>query len=482
MWRKVKGFIEEYKMLAPGDRVVVALSGGADSVCLLSILSELSQAMGLEIRAVHINHGLRGAEAQRDVDFVRGLCGEMQVPLEVVCHDVAAYAHGHKLSVEAAGRALRYQVVEASARQGKHEGGKPGPVWIGVAHHQDDNAETILHHLLRGSGLKGLGGILPVQGDRIRPLLCVRKEEILSYNRERGLTWCEDSTNGSRAYTRNRIRKELIPYMAKEINPKAVENILHAGKIFSQADQYLGQQALQVWQEAGKAEKGGAVSVHLPVFLGQEAIIQVYVLRHMVALVPPGQKDITARHLEQLRRLAVGSVGGRCDLPGGREAVRGYEFLSVGRRPGKKGQRDLVLPAKAGVGEALEVALPAPGSAPVRAGGMEFQAFFWEKGKEIPKKEYTKWFDYDKIKDTLFIRTRQEGDYLILPGGGRKMVNRLLIDEKVPRELRDQVLLLAEGHQTLWVTGYRISEYYKITEGTHTILQVEYYGGKRNGR
>lgn len=193
MWKKVQDYIREYEMLQPGDRVIIALSGGADSVCLLSILHRLRilwdsgaaadseyppQTKSLELKAVHVHHGLRGEEADRDVRFVQDLCDRFGIPLVVVYRKVEEYAAGHGMSTEEAGRILRYEAFAQEVETWKQKDSS-SRIRIAVAHHQDDNAETILHHLLRGSGLKGLSGIQPVQGDRIRPLLCVGRNEIL---------------------------------------------------------------------------------------------------------------------------------------------------------------------------------------------------------------------------------------------------------------------------------------------------------------
>ncbi|NBH32004.1 tRNA lysidine(34) synthetase TilS [Clostridiaceae bacterium] len=474
MWKKVWDFVEKHHMLRQGDRVVVGVSGGADSVCLLAVLAK--NQLDLKLRAVHVHHGLRGKEADNDAEFVRDLCGKWGIPFKLVYRNVAEYGKEHGLSVEEAGRVLRYEALEEVANEWEdHEGEK---VWIGVAHHQDDNAETILHHLFRGSGLRGLSGMRAVQGNRIRPLLIVGRQEILEYLTDRNLTWREDSTNQSEHYTRNRIRHCLIPYMTEQINHRAVENVLHAGEIFARADQYLEKQAGLVWDKYGWENREQLVmaGIQLKGFLRQDPIIQDYLVRKMLEAAASGQKDITAKHVRQIEGLAEGGPGGSCDLPGNLRVVRTYESLYV-EAYGKKDQKvDKEIRENGEI-----VVLPDPGEEAVWVGKMGFRAFFRENGTEIPKKEYTKWFDYDKIKDTLCIRRRLAGDYLVLSGGGRKPLRRFLIDEKVPREQRDQIVVLAEGNRILWVVGYRISEYYKIREDTHTILQVDFYGGNAYG-
>ncbi len=475
MWRKVQRFMEKQGMATKG-RVLVALSGGADSVCLLSVLRRISHE--LELRALHVHHGLRGEEADRDVMFVRNLCRQMQIPLTVVYRNVSAYALEHGLSEEEAGRLLRYEALEEEADRWEEEEVPDcrkgtADVWIALAHHKDDQAETILHHLLRGSGLSGLAGIRPVQNNRIRPLLCVSRGEIVEYLKQEGLSWCEDSTNESSDYTRNRIRNHLIPQMKEQVNRNAVENIIHAGEIAAQADDYLKKRAEEVWRQAGRERKNGGCSIRREVFGSQEPIIQTYLIRHMLGLAAPGWKDITSVHFRQLAELAGKQSGKRLDLPCGITGYCDYEELILKCEKQKNREGDFC---------STVLELPEPDGPDVEVQGLKLRAFSAKKGEEIPKNQYTKWFDYDKINSTLFLRPRQSGDYLLLLGGGKKMVARYMIDEKIPRDQRDEILMLAEDSHILWVIGFRISEYYKVTNTTKTILEAKFDGGKKDGR
>ncbi len=476
-------------MIAFRDAVIVALSGGADSVCLLTVLKKLSEDVGFArllsggdpnekrmdaapafaVCAVHVHHGIRGTEADRDEAFVRDLCKRLSVSLHVEHCRVPDYAKEHGLSEEEAGRMLRYQVLEEEAGQWEQKLEAGGQVRIALAHHGDDNAETILHHLLRGSGLTGLSGIRPVQGRRIRPLLDLGRDEIREYLRSEGMDWCEDSTNQSGAYTRNRIRSQVMPVLKTMVNEQAQEHILQAGQIIGQADDYLKKQAEKIWSEAQngtekKSERvsGQIVAISLSVFQSQPDILKTYLIRHMLDQLNPGWKDITNRHFQSIAALSEKKVGSRIDLPGGLMARVGYENLEILRSHGTF---------------SLESACRC--SAMPR---LHMTVFSRQKGREIPKNQCTKWFDYDKIKGALSVRTRRPGDYLLLPSGGKKTIARLMIDEKVPKEKRDQILLLAEGDHVLWAVGLRISEYYKVEEQTENILQVSCDGGRDYGR
>ncbi len=224
MYRTILDYIRRNRLFSPGDRVIVALSGGADSVCLLVVLNELKEVLGLELKAVHVHHGLRGKEADRDSDYAGKLSETLGVPFACVRVDAALYAREHGMSVEEAGRHLRYQIFE------KELLGFSGTK-IAVAHHRDDQAETILYNLFRGTGLKGLGGMRPVRDKIVRPLLSVGREEILAYLAEKGISYCEDSTNAQTDYVRNRIRSRILPEIREQVNRRAGENILHAGEM-----------------------------------------------------------------------------------------------------------------------------------------------------------------------------------------------------------------------------------------------------------
>ena len=260
MRKRVEDFIRKQELFGTGAQVLAAVSGGADSVCLLYLLAQMREEWELEVRAVHVNHGLRGGEADRDAAFTENFCRALSVPCRVRQVDVRGLAASQGLSEEEAARNLRYQALEEEVESWEKESGCP--VRIAVAHHGDDNVETILHNLFRGSGLKGLGGIRPMRGRIVRPLLTVTRQEILDYLKEEGLEYCMDSTNGSGDYTRNRLRLQILPLIQSEVNERAAEHILQAAERMYQADVYLEEQArrwlLQYGAAEGRADWNGA--------------------------------------------------------------------------------------------------------------------------------------------------------------------------------------------------------------------------------
>jgi len=440
--KKVIEFMRAEKMAESGDGILAAVSGGADSVCLLFLLHKWQEELGIRLAAFHLNHGLRGAEADRDEAYVRELCEKLQVPFLAVREDVAAYAASHKLSCEEAGRTLRYFHLERAAETFSCNK-------IATAHHRDDNAETVLLNLFRGSGFRGLSGISPVRGRIIRPLLGLSREEIAGYLRENGIEWCEDSTNREDMYARNRIRNGLLPWVRENINGGAAGHILNFAALAGQADEYFTRQAEILLPE-------GAVSIRTEDFDRQPEILKSYLVRRMIAGALGSEKDVSMRHIHAVCALKGPGGGTEADLPGGFYALRSYDTLEIRKRT------DGILAKQDGM-------------------SYEYRIFSWKKDREIPKNQYTKWFDYDKIKGTLSVRSRETGDYLTIRGGKRKLLKRFFIDEKIPEEKRDSIRLLAEGNHVLWVVGYRISEFYKITDETQTILEVIACKGEENG-
>jgi len=236
---EIKRYIEKNQLIRPGDGVVVGLSGGPDSVFLLCALHTLQVRMGFTLRAVHVHHGIRGAEADRDEAFSEKLCAKLAVPFQAVHVAAPAYATQHGLSLEEAARILRYEALETARQQLEAP-----TAWIAVAHHLDDQAETVLHNLVRGAGLRGLAGMENRRNHVIRPLLSIKREDILKWLKQYDIPYVTDSTNADPHYTRNRIRSTVLPEL-REINPEASAHIAHSAALLREADAYFHALALQ---------------------------------------------------------------------------------------------------------------------------------------------------------------------------------------------------------------------------------------------
>mgnify|MGYP000252872996 CR=1 FL=1 len=322
----VRQTICRYHMLQPGDQVVIALSGGADSVCLLSLLADMREEFGLKLRSLHVHHGLRGEEADRDADFSQKISEAFHVPCHMIKADVKQYASENGLSEEEAGRLIRYQALEESGRNWEKETKRP--VKIAVAHHSRDQAETILLNLFRGSGLGGLKGIPYVRENIIRPLLDAEKEEILAYLEEKEISWVNDSSNDTDHYARNRIRSHILPAVKEEITTGAEAGIRRAGYLAGMADVYLKKQADQWVQKYVKEEEHTWMIPEGP-FKEADPVIRLYSVMELLKTAAGCAKDLGLVHAEQVEKLVDLQTGRKVSLPYGLEARKVYGGISL---------------------------------------------------------------------------------------------------------------------------------------------------------
>ena len=295
--------IRERELVKKGDTVTVGFSGGADSVCLLSVLWDLAAVLGITVKAVHVNHNLRGEEALRDEKFCEMFCKEREIPFKAVSVDVPAFQKERGLSLEEAARILRYEVLEKEAGEGP----------VATAHHADDQAETVLLNLLRGTGLLGLRGMESKRGPVIRPLLPFSKDEILSYIDSHGLSFVTDSTNLENDAARNRIRNVILPEL-KKINAEAPEHILLAGEKAGEADAFLRGLA---GEKASAYEVNGGVLVIPKKNLAKEPrILKRYVIIEALKRIPVPLKDWGEVHIGAIEKAFSSGNGYHADLPG----------------------------------------------------------------------------------------------------------------------------------------------------------------------
>ena len=467
MWKteqKVKVYVERFHMIEPKDTIVLGISGGADSVCLLKILARWKEAWGISLRAVHVHHQLRGEEADADERFVRELCENEGIPCRVFHEDVQGMAQREKIGLEEAGRIARYRCFVTVCED--VGGGK-----IALAHHQDDLAETMLHHLVRGTGMAGLCSLKPVSGNRIRPLLCLEKEEILVYLEAAGQPWRTDSSNLEDDYTRNRIRHHVLEELKTEVNPRAVRHMAQLSEELEETRAVLAQVAAEKRRQyVRKSEKGMLLAEKLkkePDLIGRQ------IVHDLLKEISGKQKDFTRIHVEAVQELWNRKVGARRDLPYGMQAIRTYDGIYLERKAEKCETRDSEKNA------GIQINVQSEGRESFQIGELTLTVSRTARDfGEIPEKKYTKWFDYDRIKQTLVIRHRQPGDRICLfDGGGSKKLKDYLIDRKIPAQKRDQLWLLADGSDILWIIGDRISAAYKVTAESQRILQAEIKGG-----
>ena len=476
---KVQKMIEEWNMVSSGDRLLAGVSGGADSVCLLLLLADLQKTLDFSLEAIHVEHGIRGEESLRDQKFVQDLCKELEIPLTCVAVDVPAYRAKMGLSEEEAARKLRYEKFAGVAMEKNAK--------VVLAHHMEDNGETILFQMLRGSGLTGICGMRPVRVDEqgvtyLRPLLGVHREEIEKELKKRGRNFCTDSTNRELEYSRNYLRNVVLPQLV-QVNDRAVGHMNEMAQQLWNIKDFLEQETDRAWKEIVKEKSSGEGCAKLVISIEQlkqfHVALQTEVLMRAVGYVAGSRKDITAGHIDNLLTL--------CDKQSGKEVHLPYQVI------GRKDFERLVI-ERGDMGEALpkvfyvteedlkcsleehsvlEIALGKKGER------VKIKSFFYDSSMgEIPKKAYTKWMDYDKIKKGFCIRTRQNGDYFIGDAfGHHKKLQNYFVDEKISVEKREQMWLLTRDSYVLWLVGGRISEDVKVTEQTQFITEIEYIGG-----
>lgn len=466
MEQKVITYIEKNHMLKKKDRVVVGVSGGADSVCLLFVLLKLRDEYDLELFVVHINHGIRGEEADKDQTFVEELCRAYHIEAASVKENIRDYAKQRSLSEEEAGRRVRYEAFQKVFE-------KKQCTKIAVAHNMNDNAETMLFNLARGSGLRGISGIPAVRDEIIRPLLCVSRNEILEYLAAIGQNYRTDGTNISMDYTRNRIRHKILPVMEREVNEKTVEHMRDTAQYLREIQNFIDNNTKSAFEQI-VLEANGQYLLKIGPFLKEDVVIQREILREVLHRLAGGLQDVESCHIELLLKLARMDVGKKMNLPYGMEGRKDYHHLIVY----KAGNSVLME-------ENYEVILSGSGVYCIPGTDSRLEVVIENAVNnidEIPKNDYTKWFDYDKICHAVSLRNRREGDYFqSTREGGRKKLKDYFIDTKVPRYLRNTIPLLADNSHIIWIIGGRISEKYKVTENTARILKVKWLGGIKDG-
>ena len=471
-------------MLTCGDKVIAGVSGGADSVCLFLMLLEVREKIGLDLIAVHVHHGLRGEAADQDQRFVEALCEQHRIPLEIFRVNLESIAKKRKQSLEEAGRMVRREAFDSVCK--KYGGNK-----IALAHHQNDNAETLLWNLSRGTGLDGLGGIRPVNGKFIRPLLCMNRKEIEEYLAKRKQSYCIDETNAGTDYTRNKLRHLVLPILEEQVNSAAVRHMNETMEQIWELQEYMQEQVEAAYQECVQEhfEKACWIQIQQKSFETFPELIKKMVIRKGMEQVGGKKRDLSHKHVDVMMELMNKQVGRTLDLPYEMHAKRNYE----GIRLEKQRTYSFGEEKKAEIMQECMSELNIPGETILADRNLKLRCKILEKPKnlsikDIPQKIYTKWFDYGIIKSSLYIRTRQAGDTIVIDEKGhQKKLKNWFVDEKIPKEVRDSQLLLAENNEILWVLGHRMSQAYQVKQSTKWILQIEVEtyksdGGKENGR
>ncbi len=481
MLEKVRLFAIRHCLFSSGEKVIVGVSGGPDSLCLLHVLDRLKGEWDLKLHVAHLNHKIRGIEADEDAAFVEKVAREWGIPFTIEARDVPALAREKGMSLEEAARYARYKFLAEVAL-------KEGAKTIAVGHNADDQVETVVMHWVRGSGLAGLRGMLPrsrlvVGGEEydlwlVRPLLDVTRAEIEAYCCEHGLTPRFDLSNLDTTYFRNRLRHELIPYL-ETFNPRFRELVRRSAQLFADDYDFLHQQVEASWKEVVEREEERGIIFSFPLWKSLHPAMQRGTLREAVRRMRRGLRDIGWVHIEEARKaLMEGRAGIKITLPQGLVLVTGYRTFFIGEE-GFVPSEDLpLLPSTEGL---EEIALKVPGETLIPQTGWKVKVSLsplsqlppdWERNPD----PWRAFLDWGKVSGPIRLRPRRPGDRFRPIGlkGGSKSLHEFMIDEKIPQYLRDRWPLLVDSEKILWVVGYHISEEAAITPETAEALIVRF--------
>jgi tRNA(Ile)-lysidine synthase len=455
LMEKILSTIDEMHMLDPGNGVVVGISGGPDSTVLLHVLHQLREERDIWMTAVHVNHGLRGEESIHDAEFARGQAEELGIPFQLVNLSSLGEASG---SIQQRARDARYLQLRRIASS-------CGARRIALGHHADDSIEWALMNLIQGSGLSGLRGIPPVREEVIRPLIRIRKSEILAYLAQRGIPYVEDSSNCSLSYLRNRIRHTLIPFLEEHFNPRVKEALWRILSIAALEDEYLAKEAERWFTQALVGQKDGILRMDRAVVTKTHPAIQARVIRHAIASMAGGTQSLTFHHIQSiLQMIKKGGRARRFDLPLGITVGTEYESFLIEKR-------------SEGTDRGFYHVIEEPGSFWLHSLGVRLtfhiqpSAFGIDLKQCPPRRAY---LDAERCAFPLTIRNPRPGDRFQPLGMDTLMkLKDFFIHQRIPRSSRAQTPLLISQQKIAWVVGLRIDSRFKVERREVPVLMAE---------
>lgn len=440
-------------MISVGDHILVGLSGGADSVCLMTMLHHVKAEYGLKISAAYIDHGFRPNETPAEITFCRGLCSGLDIDFETRAIEPAAYARQEGMNKQEASRELRYRALqEIAAEKGCNR--------IALAHNADDQAETVLMRLIRGSGSLGLSGIPPVRKPFIRPIIRISRMEIEDFLEKENSDYVTDSSNLKDDYLRNRIRHHIIPAI-KNINRDFVGTVTRATDIIMEEDRYFEIQVTKTLMKLITRKSDTTIELFLMPMESLDKALLRRVLRRAVAETR-GLKGLGLVHIEDLIRLIkYGRSGDRLYLPDSIRAVKAYSTLVLtSEKPPCLSEYTLSEPG--------DIVLPGT------AQTLSFGIVEREEVEDLGDGRDIACLDADRVEFPLTIRPRKTGDFFYPLGfGKRKKIQDFFVDEKIPRDLRDAIPLLISRDDIALVVGFRVDDRFKVNDNTKRTLIVK---------
>lgn len=491
--QRVLHFIQEHHLVSSQDKLLVAVSGGQDSVCLLHILVRLREELDIRLHVAHLNHQLRGAEAEADAGYVSELTRQLGIPATIEQSDVKSYQAQQRLSLEEAAREVRYTFLAEVAKS-------IGADRVAVGHTIDDHIETILMHLIRGTGTRGLCGLQPKQIRNsltiIRPLLTVSRQETADYCHHQQLTPRVDASNLSLSPLRNRIRHQLLPLL-QSYNPGVSEALLRTARIASDDLAFLDKEIAQLWGEVVQ-EQENTIILDKERFLGLPSALKRHLLRASIERLLGNLKDIEARHIEQMMDALTKPAGKRLSLPGGLIFSIEYDKYLIGADPAAlspfpilRDQFQLKIPGETLLpGWRIEASILSREdftTTPFIKGRLKGLRPFKDDSSPSPWKErgiegvrlvedlFTAHFDLNKTGDKLLVRSRQPGDRFQPLGMSQpKKLGEFMIDTKIPHAWRQRIPIVCSPKHILWVVGWRIDERVKVSDTSQRVLRLKF--------
>ncbi|MCG3132023.1 MAG: tRNA(Ile)-lysidine synthase [Phycisphaerae bacterium] len=474
MLRQLANLLASEVQLARDELLVVGVSGGPDSTALLHLLLDLNRQTGqqewmLRLHVAHLNHGLRAEEGERDAAFVQALADNLELPCTIEAQNVADLASREGAGVEEAGRGARYAFFERVAE-------RIGARFVAVAHHYDDQAETVLHRILRGTGLRGLAGIPLVRAIRagsgvrvIRPLLRIPKQDLVHYLKDNGVAWREDRTNESAEMMRNRLRLELLPLIEDRVNPQVREALVRLGEQAAWLGEYLHETVQRTFETLIISRTDQQLELNVEALSRKSRIVQTELIRLAYLSFGLGEQELSfANIVAVLELIADPGSGKRVQLPRGMEAVKSYHRL-VFSLPAEEAREEL----------APEVSVHLPGKTRLPLRGIQIECQFRDVGSgewEALRKKASKFEEFvsmDAVRPPLTVRSRRTGDrFWPLGAPGTKKVADFLIDAKVDARERDRVAVLCDLLGPIWIIGHRIDDRVKLTAQTRRVLRL----------
>ncbi|MDB0440431.1 tRNA lysidine(34) synthetase TilS [Clostridioides difficile] len=455
---KVLSTINKHNLIQKGDKIVLGLSGGPDSVCLLHVLNRLKKDFNIEIYAAHLNHQIRGIEAQKDALYVSKLCEDMGIVFFVKSINVPKYCENEGLSLEEGARKLRYEMfyeIKDKIKANK----------IAIGHNLNDQAETVMMRIMRGTGLKGLKGIDYIRDNCIiRPILDVERIDIEEYCKAYNLNPRIDKTNLENIYTRNKIRLDLLPYMKDNFNSNVIESIVRMSNSLKSDNDYIEKEAEAKFREVSNIKEKSFVEINLEDFVCLHDAIKVRVLRNSIKHILGDTNFVDQRHIEDIMSLESDSkVNKMITLP---------RNIFVYRK-----KDSIILTNEEIVTEEIEFYYNIPSNGFIKIKELkqiiETQVMSIDRYKSMKLDNSSKGFDFNKVKGGIVIRSRRQGDKIKLAVGSKK-VKDLFIDLKIPREERCKIPIITDSEGIICVGDYKISENYKIDESTKEVLKINF--------